>query len=319
MYRYLKKTSFESLRKTHKYLVGWGAGQDEYFKRYNISMYKLDYMIDTKESYIGKIICGMKICSKEILKTLNVSEKICFIIFPNVELEIIEQIQEYMTEFDIIAARLIDCGEQPVSTSYSTANEDLIFYHTLSKLGVTNPYYMDIGVCHPVIRNNTYLLYEKGFTEGVLVEPNLNMNELGQIYRPENTIVKAGASTDKSGSLKYYHHPVSTFCGHNTFDHNLALEQGFGDSYTEVPVYPINQIMKDYCAKVPDLLDIDTEGMDFELLQALDTEQYRIKLICTEAFDREKMTKLMESKGYVHYMETLENTLYLAMEYADKL
>ena len=71
-------------------------------------------------------------------------------------------------------------------------------------LGIKDPLYVDIGVCHPVVRNNTYLLYEKGYTNGILIEPNGNMCELAQIYRPKNKIVEAGASGDEGGILRYY-------------------------------------------------------------------------------------------------------------------
>ncbi len=47
--RYTCKTNINELRTSYDYLVGWGAGRDEYDRRYNLSLYQLDYMIDVKK------------------------------------------------------------------------------------------------------------------------------------------------------------------------------------------------------------------------------------------------------------------------------
>lgn len=139
------------------------------------------------------------------------------------------------------------------------------------------------------------------------------MCRLAENHRPENTIVKAGACSGNDMTLKYYMHPVSTYRGHNTFDEAVASRNGFADNYVEVPVMNINRILDRYCDKTPDVLDIDTEGMDFELLEALDTDRFRIKLICGEkCVGKKEYDALMGEKGYVHFMETQENVIYIA-------
>ena len=317
--RYTCKTNINELRTSYDYLVGWGAGRDEYDRRYNLSLYQLDYMIDAAEENWGKIRCGIMMESQEILKNL-VGKKVCFIIYPNIELEIMPEIEKYLKEYDFIASRLIDCPQAPYLHSYATANEDIIFTQLIEALGIKNPLYVDIGVCHPVVRNNTYLLYEKGYTNGILIEPNGNMCELAQIYRPKNKIVEAGASGDEGGILRYYMNHQSSLKGYNTFNQEVAEREGFADNYKDVPVMNINRILEENCTKAPDIIDIDTESMDFEILEALDTDRFRVKLICVEVWGREaEFSQMMEKKGYVHYMSTIENTLYIAKEAAEQL
>ena len=108
MYRHTEMRGAHDLRNEYKYLVGWGAGKEEYFMHYNPAMYHLDYMIDINEAYHGKTICGVQISGKQILKELKDQGKICVIIYPNAEYEIIEQISEYLDDFDIIVSRLIE-------------------------------------------------------------------------------------------------------------------------------------------------------------------------------------------------------------------
>lgn len=316
MYRYTEKTKISFLRKEYKYLVGWGAGRDEFFLRYNPAMYHLDYMIDINESYHGKIICGVQISDKKVLKELKGKGKICVIIYPNSEYEIIEQMKEYIDDFDVIISRLIDWGGvNCLANSFSTSKEDIIMYHAMKTMGIDEPYYVDIGVCHPVIRNNTYLFYQQGIKQGILIEPNLNMCSLAEIYRPENKIIKAGAGAGKDSVLKYYYHPVSTYMGYNTFDYEVACQRGFGHNYREIPVRNINRILEDNCERMPDILDIDTEGMDFDLLNALNTNKFQFKMICTEVGVREErdaFNHMLSEKGYVHFMDTLENSIYIS-------
>ena len=54
-------------------------------------------------------------------------------------------------------------------------------------------------------------------------------------------------------------------------------------------------------------MDIDTEGMDFELLKALDTSRFPFKMICTEVWadeNRDELDRMLMNKGYVHFMDT---------------
>ena len=321
MYRYTEMQKISFLRKKYKYLVGWGAGREEFFRHYNPAMYHLDYMVDINEAYHGKTICGVQISDRQILKGLKDQGKICVIIYPNAEYEIMEQAREYMDDFDVIVSRLIDCEVDFSGTTFSTSREDEIMYHAMETIGIKEPYYVDIGVCHPVIRNNTYLFYQKGIKQGLLIEPNLNMCRLAEIYRPENKIVKAGACAGEDGVLKYYQHPVSTYMGHNTFDREVACQQGFEDHYMEVPILNINKILEENCERQPDILDIDTEGMDFDLLNALDTNRFPFKMICTEVRVREErdaFNQMLSDKGYVHFMDTLENSIYILKKYVEK-
>lgn len=316
--RYLEKTDAKVLREKYDYLIGWGVARLEFCERYNPFMYKLDYLIDKSEKCVGKFYGGMEV--KSIDDVLSKSElknkKVCFIIYPNVELEVIDTIKKYLKDFDTIVSRLVDCGEDEFIHTYSEDKEDCIFMQLLKKLHINNVRYMDIGVCHPVIRNNTYLMYENGHTNGILVEPNLEMADLIDEYRPLNKVIKAGVCAGENSMLKYYVHPNISYRGHNTFVKEIAENGGFADSYKELPVVNINQLFEQNAPEGVDILDIDTEGMDYDLLSALDMDKYQIKVVCVEEFDYDKILaaklfELLKTKGYVHYMSTGVNSIYV--------
>lgn len=308
------KISAKELREKYDILAGWGAGRLEYIPRYNPCLFPLDYMIDMDKKLEGKTLCGMKVSGIDILDDLK-DKTVCFIVFPQIEQIIEEEIKKHLKNYDIVVSRLVESGG---GHFYSKEGEDLLFIQLIQKLGLKNPSYLDIGVCHPVIRNNTYMLYTYGFKKGVLVEPNPDMCKLIREYRPENILVNMGACADESQSLRYYRSPRASFIGHNTFDAEEAAKMGFTD-YQDIQVDNINHIIETYCGSAPDILDLDAEGMDFALIRALDTDRYRIKMICVETImcGNDSMNKLLEEKGYVHFAATGNNGIYLAEEYFD--
>jgi len=185
----------------------------------------------------------------------------------------------------------------------------LIFVRLLETLGISDPVYMDIGVCHPVVRNNTYMLYERGYAKGFLVEPNPVMVNLCKEYRRENTILSMGACSKEASSLTYV---KGTVPGLNHFlRENEVLSEK--DECLQIPVKNINAIFDENKIEFLDLLDIDTEGMDYELLEALDTDKYNVKVICAEKSESsdKNIFRLLNSKGYIHFMSTRENQIFV--------
>lgn len=314
--RIKEKTKFNDLRAKYDYLIGWGAAKEEFEKRYTPFMYKLDYMIDSYRE--EDIICGTKIYNKTILEDVDKHSNICFVIFPNLEDVIVEDIKACgFEQFDTIVSRLIVADGYESRRSYSEKEEDIIIMDVVRQLNLKSPYYIDIGVCHPVIRNNTYMLYENGFKEGLLIEPNIDMCNLAREYRPENTIVEAGAcgKIGVGGVMRYYTNPNLSHRGLNTFNEERAKRDGFSNNYRTVPVYNVNDILSKYVSREPDIIDIDVEGWDLDIMEELDTNKFRAKFICLEEYGRvKKARELMIKKGYVHFGSNELDGMYIAKE-----
>lgn len=305
------RISAAELREKYDVLIGWGVGRNEYIRKYNPFLFPMDYMIDINKELEGKTICGMKVSNTDILEKVA-DNHVCFIVFPNIEQSVEQEVSKYVKNYDIVVSALIELGGG--KRFYSECGEDLLFMQMIDKLGLKNPSYLDIGVCHPVIRNNTYMLYEHGYRKGVLVEPNPDMCRLIREYRPGNVLLNMGACADESQSLKYYISSNPSMMGHNTFSEE-AGKCGF-TNYLTIPVANINHIIETYCSGTLDILDLDAEGMDGSLISALDTERYRIKMICVETVicGNDLVGKVLGEKGYVHFASTGNNGIYLAKE-----
>ena len=66
-----------------------------------------------------------------------------------------------------------------------------------------------------------------------------------------------------------------SWAGHNTFSYEEAVSLNIQNNYIEMKAYNINEFFEIYAEKCPDILDIDVEGMDEEVIRALDTERFR--------------------------------------------
>lgn len=306
--RYTAKVSYTELRSQYDKIIGWGAGA-EFQNFYDHALFRFDHMIDGAGRNVGDILNGIKVQGIESVKQYKDSTSLLVVIYPNIENEILQQIGKLLPKADTIAARLL-CIEGR-DASYSADGEDIFMFDYISSK-YDHFSYIDIGVCHPVVRNNTYLFYQNGFTDGVLVEPNVEMCDMAAAYRPLNRIVNTGASPYLSAEeLDYYYDPMHP--GLNTFRKDVALQREIAQNCKKVPVKNINSILADNFKTYPNIMDIDTEGMDFELLSHLDFEKYPIDLICVEVSAGDQVRKLMQEKGYRLLKTTSENEIYVRM------
>lgn len=317
--RYIKRTRIEELTEKYDLIVGWGNSPLELHNRltaFNVA--PLDCIINGAGVGIGDEICGLKVVKPDSF--LDFSGKICFVLFTNLETLLLEQISQLYPQADNIVSRLVDFGnEETRRFSYSRDYEDVILLDLCKKLSFPKEFpYMDIGVCHPVVRNNTYLLYENGFFNGYLVEPNPEMAELAQYYREKNQLIMAGAGNCE-GELPYVRMKDRTEAGLNHFrrDDEIIDEEIFEE--VKLPIYEINDLLENKCSEVPWLIDIDCEGMDYTILKSLDLVKNQVKIICAERGDNGKIYELLLGRDFIHYTDTYENSIYVRRDIYAKL
>ena len=304
--RYLQKEDYKKLRNRYSTIIGWGAGV-EFQTYHDQAALAFDYMIDGAGRNAGNMINGIVVQDDGAVSELKDNDSVLVVIYPNIENEIIQQVSALLPKADTIVARLLDIEGR--KSTYSASQEDLIIFDYIQ-----NRYedftYMDIGVCHPIVRNNTYLFYEKGFTNGVLVEPNTEMCNLAREYRTLNKIVNLGAAPEFTREkLTYYYDPMHP--GLNTFLEEVAVRRGMEKNCKLIPMKEINTIIAENFETYPNVLDVDTEGLDLELLTRLDYKKYPIDVICVESYAGAGIRKLMGERGYRLLDTTQENEIYV--------
>ena len=163
--------------------------------------------------------------------------------------------------------------------SYAMDGEDLAIDQYIEKK--EKGFYVDIGAHHPIHRNNTQLLFNRGW-EGINIDVNQFSIDLFNFLRPDDLNLLTAIS-DQEGEITFYYQ--KKFSQLNTTDKKIAHEH-FNGNFNErlVKCQTIHNILTNskYQEVKIDFLNIDVEGAEMKVLRTLNFEIYDPKLICIE-------------------------------------
>jgi FkbM family methyltransferase len=208
--------------------------------------------------------------------------------------------------------------------SYAQCGEDLILEYVFNSIGVSRPTYLDIGAGHPVLLSNTYLFYLRGGT-GICIEPNPQVCATIREWRPRDICLNVGIAAADVGEAEFY---VMTIPALSTFSREEAERiESYGNhkirQVMRVPLVSVRSVMEQYFKVGPDLVSLDTEGMDEQILGALDSAGCRPKVVCVETltYTEDKMetkacgsSRILEQNGYFVFADTYLNTILVDQE-----
>lgn len=202
--------------------------------------------------------------------------------------------------------------------SFSQHGEDTIIQALIG--GRRQGFYVDIGGSHPFRINNTYALYRAGWS-GVVVDPIPHFRWLYRIWRSRDTFLNVGIGRS-TGNLTYYEmmpSVLSTF-DKPTVDKMIEEDRAKILRTYAVDVLSVNDMLAAHTSgKQIDLLSIDVEGLDYEILSALDFDRFLPAILCVEFNSPEEFSQLeafLTTKGYRIHQKTACNVIALAAETA---
>jgi FkbM family methyltransferase len=210
------------------------------------------------------------------------------------------------------------CGAR---LSYAQHAEDVLIRGALDLLHIFHPRYLDVGAHHPSQLSNTYLFYENG-CRGVCIEPDPALYETIRRQRPRDVCLNVGIGSGAAGHADFYVLEDRTL---STFSKEIADQQTSGGRHriervVSVPLVSINQIIRDYLLPWPNLLSLDTEGLDMDILCSFDFGAFRPEVICVETLTNvgeRKMCELIDyvvTRGYSVFADTYFNTVFVEAE-----
>ena len=170
--------------------------------------------------------------------------------------------------------------------SFSQKGEDLIISNFFGDRAMG--YYMDIGCFHPKQISNTYLFHLAGW-HGLAVDVDAYKADLFKKVRRGRCGSKAaavvGACAPGSTANVYRFGDEAGWSDIDTLDYESAVwqrdEKNAGDFRTEtVEVIGINDLLS--TSPKVNFLNIDVEGMDTEILEAIDLDRFDIDVILFE-------------------------------------
>lgn len=204
-------------------------------------------------------------------------------------------------------------------SSFSQCGEDLIINFLLDIISRDKKKrYLDIGANHPFYLSNTALLYKKGGS-GILVEPDPYFANLIRKKRGRDKTLECGVHFSGEKSSDFYIMDAPTL---NTFSkEEMQRYTQMGHKLVRtinVSLKGINEILAE--AGALDFMNLDIEGLDFQILQLIDWQKYRPKCICVETINYEKtkepkkdhkIIEFMNTQGYMLYADTFINSIFV--------
>ena len=223
-----------------------------------------------------------------------------------------------------LAPKFLRPAPLPGRLSYAQVGEDLVLWHiAYDVLGIQQPTYMDIGAHHPVINNNTFLFYERG-SHGVLVEPNPALHDVLSAVRPRDKLLRAGIGPTKQTAADFYIIGGSQDGQLNTFSKDEATQlvtRSRGhysiERVIKVPLLNLNDVMKEQWNGPPNVLSVDTEGMDLPILRSLDFKRLRPDVVVAETLElggrhlEMDIVQFMVQQGYEPRGGSFVNTIFV--------
>ena len=189
--------------------------------------------------------------------------------------------------------------------SYSQFEEDKFIYNFFTN--TTEGFYIDIGCYHPIKYNNTALLFNAGWS-GINIDINQTSIDLFNIVRKKDKNICAAISNETGSTDFYFDHKFSPI---NSINKNFSLNSSktiLNRTFKKKKInrFTFNDLIKTHELKIRDIdfLNIDVESHDFEVLEGMDLQKYKPKLICIELYnDKLELDekKFIEFLSYYNY------------------
>ena len=161
-------------------------------------------------------------------------------------------------------------------TLYSNWGIDLLIKDIL-KNKKEKGIYIDVGSHHPLINNNTYILYKNGW-RGINVDLDFNSIDMFNYFRPRDQNVQIALSNKKGYADLYFFH-------NRAAKNTLTKSRGKGaKSIKKIKIDTLNNVIQNSKIKIKniDFLSIDVEGNELNVLKGLNFKIYRPKVISIE-------------------------------------
>lgn len=144
--------------------------------------------------------------------------------------------------------------------------------------------YVDIGCCHPIKDNNTYLLNKKGWS-GINIDLDPDNINLFNIFRSKDHNVAAAISDEEKDVDLFFYHSKSAL---NTISkQNADFQRAKISTIKKIRTRTLNEVLDNskYNNLKIDFLSIDVEGSELAVLKNFNFTKYCPKVIVVEYLD----------------------------------
>ena len=172
-----------------------------------------------------------------------------------------------------------------------------------------NGFFVEFGAFDGVWTSNTHLLEYKFNWDGILAEPAKKLQTA--LKKNRSVKIETDCVWTKTGETLIFNEtdnsPLSTIDSFSVSDKHKK-KRAFGNKYDVRTISLLDLLIKHNAPQVIDYLSIDTEGSEFEILNAFDFKKYQFRIITCEhncipgnkhsIKNRQKIYDLLTSNGY---------------------
>lgn len=170
-------------------------------------------------------------------------------------------------------------------------------------------FFVEFGATNGIEHSNTHLLEKRLSWQGILAEPSRQWAD--QLAQNRSCHVSNDCVwTESSQHLTFNEVKRTGFSSINSFsgsDRHASVRAN-GSKY-QVKTVSLNDLLERYDAPLAiDYLSVDTEGSEYDILSTFDFDRWKVSIISVEhnfSAAREKLLKLLESKGFVRVCKKL--------------
>ena len=166
--------------------------------------------------------------------------------------------------------------------SYSYGSVDLLLEHIFKNQ--SHGFYIDVGCQHPVMNNNTYLLYKKGWN-GINIDLDKKNIDLFSFYRKRDLNINVAISSREDERDLFFYHDKSAI---NTLEKSVAnYQKAQVKEIKKVKTKTLNSIIENskFNNLIIDFVSIDVEGHELDVIKGFDLKKYKPKVVIIEFLD----------------------------------
>lgn len=159
--------------------------------------------------------------------------------------------------------------------------------------------YVDLGCFHPTRVNNTFKMHKLGW-RGINIDLNQLTIDLFDYARPDDINICSAVSRNETKKNLYY---LGDLDPKNTLNlhHKKWLNREFSIDNKDIKkkiikTQKLTNILKKHNFYDFDFLNIDIEGDELDILQSIDFNKFKIKVICVEILDYDIFTTQKKKK-----------------------
>jgi len=204
-------------------------------------------------------------------------------------------------------------GQRWGPISYAQHGDDLFIINLFELIGIDKPSYLDLGANHPFHISNTALLYQRG-SRGINIDANPHVIKTFDIHRPGDMNINIAIGFGKEMTFKMF----DKTSGLNTFSEKEVkkLEKlgMYVNDQISMPTISLNTLIENLNIPWPDFLNVDLEGMDYEIMKNTRIPRHDgPSIICIETRRHEtrRMKEVVCGHGYDLLARLGENLIFV--------